>query len=161
MPEKSAQNADKHADLSSLGAYLGVWKNEGISKETKYSKVGKNSAETTCNWSPNHGFLVCDQVVQTPNGKGNDLSIYTYNEKDQTFAFYGLSRENKHVRTPKLTIEGNRWTYQGEFDDQGKNIRVRTINEFISATSVTYRTEYSEDSVNWIVMYEGNSKRLK
>ena len=57
-----------------------------------------------------HGFLP-DGTTQ------NDLSIYTYNETDRSYAFYGSSRNNSRVRTPKLTIEDKRWTYSGEFED--------------------------------------------
>jgi hypothetical protein len=148
-------------DLNSLGLYVGVWKAETVSKDTAYSKAGKRTSETTCNWGPNHGFLICDQIVHNANGDHNDLSIYTYNEKDHTFAFYGLSRDNPPVRAPKFTVEGKRWTYSSEFDDGGKHIRQRTINEFTSPDSVTYRGEYSEDGTNWIVMFEGSNKRVK
>ena len=116
---------------STLGAFLGMWEGKGASKDSAYSKAGPNSAQTNCNWSPNHGFLVCDQIVHLPDGvTQNDLSIYTYNETDHSYAFYGLSRNNSRVRTPKLTIEDKRWTYSGEFEDNGKKIRFRTINDF-------------------------------
>src|SRR5258706_2240690 len=78
---------------STLGAFLGMWEGKGASKDSAYSKAGPNSAQTNCNWSPNHGFLVCDQIVHLPDGvTQNDLSIYTNNETDHSYAFYGLSK---------------------------------------------------------------------
>lgn len=149
-------------DVDALGAYLGVWEGKGVSKDTPYSKAGNSSAQTNCNWSPNRGFLVCDQIVHTPAGTTqNDLSIYTYNEKDHTYAFFGLSRNDSHARTPKLTIDGKRWTYSGQFDDGAKHIQFRTVNDFTSAATVTYRAEYSEDGTHWTTMSEGTSTKVK
>ena len=149
-----------YADVNALGAFLGMWEGKGTSKDSAYSKAGPNSAQTNCNWSPNHGFLVCDQIVHLPDGvTQNDLSIYTYNETDHSYAFYGLSKNNSRVRTPKLTIEEKRWTYSGEFEDHGKKIRFRTINDFTSPTTVTYRAEYSEDGTHWTLMSEGTNTR--
>jgi len=84
-----------------LSAFLGKWEGKGTSKDSAYSKAGPSSAQTNCNWSPNRGFLVCEQTVHLPDGTTqNDLSIYTYNEPDHSYAFYGLSRNNLRVRTP-------------------------------------------------------------
>lgn len=157
-----AQPAKTPAGLDALGAYLGVWEGKGAAKDTAYSKAGNSSATTNCNWSPNHGYLVCDQTVHTPEGTTqNDLSIYTYNEKSQSYAFFGLSRNQDRARTPKLVIEGNRWTYSGGFDDGAKHIQFRTVNNFTSPTTVTYRAEYSDDGVHWTTMSEGTSTRVK
>jgi|SRR5579872_6196852 len=146
-------------DLNSLNAYAGRWKGAGESKDTPYSKAGPSGAETNCNWSPNHGFLICDQMVR--NGEGNDLSIYTYDEKEHSFAFYGISRGNPRARTTKLSIEGKRWTYSSEFENNGKRVQIRTVNEFTSPDLVVYRTEYSEDGEHWILMGEGANRRVE
>src|SRR5215467_1658919 len=108
--------AQDASPLEKLGAFAGKWESKGKSLDTPFSKAGTNSAETNCNWSPNRGYLVCDQTVHTSDGTSNDLSIYTYNAADKSFSFFGLSRNDSHVRTPKLTIDGNLWTYSGGFD---------------------------------------------
>ena len=148
--------------LEALGAYAGVWQSKGVSHDTAYSKAGNNSAETRCNWSPNHGFLVCDQTVHPPDGgTQNDLSIYTYNDSDGTYQFTGLSRGSSRVRNLKLTIEGRRWTYSSQFDAGGKTVHFRTVNEFVSPSKVTFRAEYSEDGKTWTLMSEGASERAQ
>ena len=157
-----AQPAKAPAGVEALGAYLGVWEGKGVAKDTAYSKVGTSSATTNCSWSPNHGFLVCDQIVHTPEGTvQNDLSIYTYNEKADSYAFFGLSRNASQARTPKFTIDGKHWIYSGGFDDGAKHIQFRTVNEFTSPGTVIYRAEYSEDGTHWTLMSESSSTRLK
>ena len=110
--------------------------------------------------SPNYGFLVCEQIVHLLDGATqNDHSIYTYNETDHSYAFYGLSRNNSRVRTPKLTSDDKRGTCSREFEDNGKKIRFRTINDFTTPTTVTYRAEYSEDGTHWTLMSEGTNTK--
>lgn len=157
-----AQSAKPATGVDALGAYVGVWEGKGTAKDTIYSKAGDTSATTDCKWSPNHGYLICDQMIHNPEGKDqNDLSIFTYNEATQSYDFFGLSRNASDTRTPKLTIEAKRWTYSGTFDDGPKHIQYRTVNDFTSPTTVTYRAEYSEDGKHWTVMSEGASTRVK
>ncbi len=148
-------------ELDKLGAFLGQWNSTGAMRDTAFSKAGNNSAQTTCSWSFNHGFLICDQLVQTPAGPENDLSAYTYDEKDHAFLFFGFSRNDRNARTPKLTIEGNLWTYLGGFDQNGKHISFRTTNTFTSPTNVTWRSEFSDDGTHWTLMGDGVESRKK
>ncbi len=157
-----ADAATPPSPLGALGAYLGQWSGDGKILDTPYSKAASVGGITDCNWSPNHGYLVCDQKVQTPAGPSNDLSIYTYDEKEHTYQFFGLSRNNGNVRRPKLTIAGNRWIYSSAFDDNsGKHVQVRTTNEFTSATTLNFKTEYSLDGAHWLLMVSGSSHRVK
>ncbi|HZS43830.1 MAG TPA: hypothetical protein VFC63_01900 [Blastocatellia bacterium] len=157
-----AQQGAAGSPLDKLSAYIGKWQSKGVTLDTPYSKAGTNGAETNCVWSQNRGYMVCDQLVHTADGPSNDLSIYTYNPTDNSFSFFGLSRNDAHARTPKLTIEGNLWTYSGGFDNKdGKHISFRTVNDFKSRDLVTYVTEYSEDGQHWIQMGSGSSTRIK
>jgi len=154
--------AQDRSPLEKLGAFAGKWESKGKSLDTPYSKAGTSSAETNCSWSANHGYLVCDQTVHTSDETSNDLSIYTYNAADKSFSFFGLSRNDSHVRTPKLAIEGSLWTYSGGFDNkEGKHISFRTVNEFKSRDLVTYVSEYSEDGQHWVQTGSGSSTRVK
>lgn len=46
-----------------------------------------------------------------------------------------------------------------EFDDGAKHIQFRTTNKFTSPTTMTWRSEYSEDGAHWILMGEGTDSR--
>jgi hypothetical protein len=150
--------ADK---LEKLGVFVGHWKTTGEMKETAYSHARvKSSDEMTCNWSTNHAFLICDQLIHAADGLRNDLSIYTYNDRERVYAFFGLSRNDAQARTTKLTIEDDLWTYWDEDDDAGKHIRFRTTNKFVSPTTMMWRSEYSQDGTRWILMGEGIDTRI-
>ena len=119
----------------------------------------KLSSDLTCNWSANHGFLLCDQIIHLPDGTQNDFSVYTYSEKDHAYQFFGITRGNKEPRTTKLTIEGNLWTYSSSDTSGGKNVQYRTTNRFTTASKVEWRSEYSEDGTHWTTTAEGTDAR--
>jgi hypothetical protein len=148
--------------LERLGAYLGEWDGTGTMKATPYSQAGTVSAKTTCEWSPNHDFFVCDQLTQTPDGPGADLSVYTYDPTSGAYVFYELSRAGGRVRQPHLSIRDSTWTYEGSFTDRnGKHVKTRTVNVWTSPTVVTYTVEYSTDGTHWVEMGAGKAVRIK
>jgi hypothetical protein len=156
-----SQSPDSNSPLAKLSPFVGKWKTSGEMKDTAYSKARLSISENTCDWSANRGFLICDQIIQSASGPGNDLSIYTYNEKDHAFAFFGLSRNDPEPRATKLTIEGNLWTYWDEEEHNGKHVRFRTTNRFALPSTVVWRSEFSEDGVRWVLMGEGQDTRVK
>lgn len=156
----TVQTSTTNDPIAQLGAFLGKWKATGEMKDTAYSKARPSISENTCNWSANHGFLICDQIIQSASGLRNDLSIYTYNEQEHAFAFFGLSRNDREPRATKLNIEGNVWTYWDEESDKGKHISFRTTNRFTSPSTIVWRSEFSEDGTHWILMGEGQDTRI-
>jgi hypothetical protein len=157
----AAQSPSAPTGLDALNAFAGKWIVTGEMKDSAYSKAMKlGSDETICSWSANHGFLICDQLIHAPDGMLNQLSLYTYNEKDHSYAFFGFSRDNPRARTPKFNIEDNLWTYSNEFDDGAKHIRIRTTNKFDSPNHVIWRSEFSDDNgAHWTLMGEGTDTR--
>jgi hypothetical protein len=156
-----AQAQKPAGEIEKLAAFLGHWNASG---EVKGSDSGKGSmkinSEITCNWAANHGFLICDQIIHLPDGDRNDLSIYTYSEKDHAFAFFGITRGSKEARTTKLTIEGNVWTYSSSETDGGKQTEYRTTNRFTSTSNLIWRAEYSQDGEHWTTTAEGSDVRV-
>lgn len=145
-----------------LEVWAGRWTITGQAKETPYSHASTFSSETTCGWSANRGYMLCDQLINLPTGAINQLSVYTYSETDKSYKFFGLD-QNSDPRVIPLTIEGNVWTYGGKpFDDHGKQILIRTLNEFVSPALVNFRTEYSDDGgAHWTLMNEGKDIKVK
>ena len=148
-------------ELEKPARFLGLWKTEGTFKDTPYSKAHTSKSEMTCDWTPNHGFLLCDQIIHTPDRSKDDLSIYTYNQQSNAFSFFGLSPDDTEARTTKLTTEDNLWTYSDEGTEGGKHIRFRTTNKFTTPTTMNWRSEYSEDGVHWILMGDGTDTRVR
>lgn len=156
----AAHPPEPENELDKLAAFAGHWTLSGELKDATTGKpTMKLSSDLSCNWSANHGFLLCDQMIHLPDRTQNDLSVYTYSEKDHEYQFFGITRGNNQARTTKLTIEGNLWTYSSNDTNGGKNVQYRTTNRFTTASKVDWRSEYSEDGTHWTTTAEGTDVR--
>lgn len=148
--------------LGALAPFRGEWEGNGETYATPYSAAGTVRVHTSCEWTTNHGFLLCDQMVHGDGRTGNDLSIYTYDDSSHAYQFFGISRGVPRARTPRLTIAGRTWTYASAFDDRaGTHVQIRTVND-VQDTVITYRTEYTTDGgAHWRLMGQGASRRVR
>jgi hypothetical protein len=160
--EKTPSVSELSPALKKLDVWIGHWTTQRQAKDTPYSRARSISSETTCAWSANHGYMICDQLINDAGVISNELSIYTYSEREKAYKFFGLDM-NGQPRSVPLTIEGNVWTYGGKpFEANGKKIQIRTTNEFVSPTTVIFRTEYSDDGgAHWTLINEGKDTKVK
>lgn len=154
----TSQAAD--TEVEKLGAWVGKWNSTGKLYATPFSKAMDVTSETTCNWAVNHGFVVCDQLVNLPDGKRNSLSVYTYDTAAKAYKLYAVERDSP-TRTVPLSIDGQVWTMGGSFQHEGKTVKVRTTNEFVGTSLVKFKTEFTfDDGATWTVMNEGTETRV-
>lgn len=140
----------------------GKWVGTGQFVDSDYSKANKASATTTCAWSPDHIFVVCDQDVNFGGTPMRDLSIYSFDAKSGRFYFYGVSLGQEKARNPGLEItqNGDRWTYLNTADIKGKSVQFRTTNQFHGNDQVEWWSEYSADGgKTWTKTGEGKESR--
>jgi hypothetical protein len=145
--------------IDQLDRFSGTWHGQGTFVETPYSTAGTSSATTTCAWSGDHLFMVCQQAV-TMNGKRDDnLAVYSYDDAAGAYRFFNI-RPGRITSTP-ITVDGNTITYPFSFTDKGKNVTIRTLNVWKNANLYTWRTEYTIDGgAMWTLMASGTSQRI-
>ena len=146
------------APLDELNRFVGTWQSQGTFVDSPYQKAGSATATTTCAWSSDHVFLICQQSVVMEGKADSDLGIYTYDATQNTYRFYSL--RTGQVTASAITIDGNTVTYPISFNDKGKAVTIRTLNIFDSPTLYHWRTEYSADGgTSWTPMASGVSKK--
>ena len=106
--------------LAELQVWVGHWHTQGESGGTRWH------ADTRCAWSLNHGFVVCDQLI---NDRINQLMILSYDETARAYRISSIGKDRAPVIS-QGTVHGNVWTNAGEFDQGGKKILVRTTVDF-------------------------------
>lgn len=155
--------ADNKPGADTLGRWVGgKWIGNGTLVDSDYSKAMKVGGVTTCAWSPDHIFVVCDQAVKANDKPGRELSLYGYDPEAGKFHFYGLSPSEAMPRTPELVIsgDGNRWEYLSTETIKGKSMRFRTVNIFHDADHVEWWSDYSADGgQHWTKMGQGTESR--
>jgi hypothetical protein len=155
--------ADAKPTAEVLGRRVGgKWTGDGALLDSDYSQAMKVSGITTCAWSPDHVFVVCDQALTVSGKPVRQFSVYGYDPDAGKFHFYGLSPSADKARTPDLVITagGQRWEYDNTEEIKGKPVRFRTVNVFRDVDHVEWWSEYSaDDGAHWTRMGEGKEAR--
>ncbi|MGA8534500.1 MAG: DUF1579 family protein [Candidatus Tumulicola sp.] len=146
--------------LAELNRLVGTWQSSGTFVDSAYGKAGSANATTTCAWSGDGLFLICQQRV-VMNGKPDDgVAIYSYDASTQKYHFYnvGVARANG----TEIAVSRNTITYSDSFVDAGKHASTRTLNVWDSPQRYHWRTEYSLDGgAHWNLIGSGTSTRIK
>lgn len=142
----------------------GKWVGSGQFVESDFSKANKTSAVTTCAWSPDHIFVICDQDINFGGTPMRHLSIYAFAPQTNKFHFYAVSLGQEEPRNGDLDISdnGDRWVYSSTNDIKGKSVQFRTVDQFHSKDAVEWRSEFSADGgKTWTKTGEGKETRQR
>ena len=146
------------APLDELNRFTGTWQSTGTFVDSPYQKAGTATATTTCAWSIDGQFMICQQSVTLNGTHDAALGIYTYDAAGTAYRFYNVHASR--TTTSTITVQGDTITYPFSFTDNGKNVTIRTLNVWKSPTSYTWSTEYSTDGgATWSPMGSGVSQK--
>ena len=144
------------AALDLLDKLVGAWQSSGTFVDSAYSKAGTATANTSCAWSADRYFLICQQTVFVNAKPTHDVAIYTYDDATQAYKFYNAGIDR--VGSAALSVDATTITYNGSFDDGAKHVLTRTSNVWESPYAYAWRAEYSLDGgVHWTLMGSGRS----
>jgi hypothetical protein len=150
VPRPAARHPGQ--DVEALGAIVGVWQSD---------TVGGVSALSNCAWTPEHGGVVCEQIITgLAGGARHALNLYTFDATEKRYVYYGLPRAGEPMAPVPLGIDGRVWTYGGRKPEDGGPMN-RTINDFSAPGMYTWRQETSQDGKAWTVGRRGQSKRIR
>lgn len=149
---------DRAGGLAALNRLVGTWSGSGTFVDSAYSKAGSANATTTCAWSADGQFLICQQSAMANGKTDDDVAIYTYDAAAAKYHFYnvGVSRANG----TELAVDPKTITYADSFRDGAKQVTTRTLNVWVTPQHYTWRAEYSLDGgASWTLMGSGSSSR--
>jgi hypothetical protein len=146
------------APIDALDRFAGTWQSQGKFLDTPYSQPGTSSATTTCAWSSDRVFMICQQVVTMQGKRDDDLGIYSYDDASGAYHFYNV--HPGRTTSTAITVNGNTITYPFTFTEKGQNVTIRTLNVWKSTSLYTWRTDYSTDGgATWTLMASGTSQK--
>jgi hypothetical protein len=146
------------APLDELNRFAGTWQSQGTFVDTPYQKAGNATATTTCAWSIDGEFMICQQSANLNGTHDSALGIYSYDSTAQAYRFDNVHTARSTSTT--VTVDGDTVTYPFTFSDNGKSVTIRTLNVWKSPTMYTWRTEYSTDGgATWSLMGSGVSQK--
>jgi hypothetical protein len=148
-------------EISKMDVWVGTWESQTQVMTTPYSEAASMTSEMTCTWSPHHGFILCDHLMNGPTGVvSNSLSVYTYDETAKAYKFFGVDKDDSPREVP-MQVNGNVWSFGTEVQNQDKTIMFQTNDEFLSDKVMHFRTEFSEDNGrNWKELNQGQLTKI-
>jgi hypothetical protein len=140
------------AATAPLRVWIGHWHTRGESGGTPWH------ADTRCAWSANHGFVVCDQLI---NDSVNQLMILSYDEAARAYRISSIGKD----RAPIIsfgTVHGGVWTNVGNWDQGGKRFMIKTTVDFSVPHRYSDREMISEDGgAHWAEESRGHSVQVR
>lgn len=148
----------KDSGIRKLAVFVGTWKAENAPDTNGVVGV---SAVFTCQWSPNGNYLIADQRVTSNGNTTNNLSIYSYNPKDDSYLLSLVGIPGMQPFSIRVEYKDDELYYLNEYMDNGKKVYGRTVNSFLSPTSYTFKVQSSPDGVRWVTTMEGKAVKVK
>jgi hypothetical protein len=148
----------KDSGLKKLSVFVGRWR-----AENDPDSMGKIpvSAVTSCQWSPNGNYLICDQQVTNQGTMSNDLSIYSRDPDKDGYTLTVVGVPGMQPFSIPITYKGDEFYYLGSYtDDNGKKVYTRTVNTFLSPSSYTFKVQSSQDGEHWMTNMQGKSRKI-
>lgn len=140
------------AAVNPLQAWVGHWQTKGESGGTPWH------ADTRCGWSANHGFVVCDQLI---NDRVNQLMILSYDDAAKAYRISSIGRD----RAPILSfgrVDRDVWTNTGEVNQDGRRILIKTVVDFSVPRHYSDRETISEDGgAHWTEESRGRAVKVQ
>lgn len=152
--------------LAKLDIWQGSWKNTVRTMETPYSHASLVRSHSTCSWTPDHGYMLCEYARDSGDPKqliqADHLSIFTYDDNAKSYKHLGVSKEYKTLEE-MAKIDGNLWHYRYQLPTgDGKMLDLKDTYEFVNANRRITRIEVSSDAgKHWILMSESVDTRTK
>jgi hypothetical protein len=143
--------------LAKLQVFAGTWQAQG---DPDGSGKTPPSAVTTCQWSANGQYLVCDQLVKMDGNAINNLSIYSYDAQKNAYTLSIVGVPGRAPFAIPITAVGDTLFYNSEWTSDGVTHYGRTLNIFSSATAYTYMVQNSDDKITWQTQAQGWSKKI-
>jgi hypothetical protein len=145
--------------IDQLDRFTGTWQTQGTFLDTPYSKAGAASGSSTCAWSNDRDFVICQQVVTLNGQTDHDVTIYSFDATTQQYEFHNVHAAN--ATTSAITIDGDTVTYPFSYKDGDTTVSIRTLNIWKNPSAYDWRTEYSTDNgATWTPMASGTSTKV-
>jgi hypothetical protein len=137
-----------------LQPLVGTWQLSGTRSATAQGAGGGIASTSTCGWSPNGAFLVCDQLV----AEADLLLVYSSADGDASrYQVRSLSPEGGMAHALDLTITDRVWIYSTSVE----GTRVRITKTLTSPDVIRGKEEVSVDGTRWVARAEWTETKVK
>ena len=143
-----------------LGVFVGSWKDDVEMKPGPFGPGGKFTVKETCEWFAGGFSVVCHSESTGFMGDVRTLTVLTYDPEEKAYTYYEFNSIGQND-SAKGTVDGDTWTWNGDWKMGGKLIKNRSTLKMASPDSVTMTSEVSADGGPWTPLAELKGSRVK
>lgn len=104
--------------------------------------------------------MLCEQTITDGKGTHGQLTVFYPTEKSGEIAYATFQNGGKPIGS-NVKIDGNVWSFQDSFTNDGVKTTMRTTNRFEGEREI-FKVEFSQDDgQHWTTMLDGEQRRLK
>ena len=140
--------------------WVGTWKSTADMKGGPDGKPMHVTSELKCNWTPEHGAVICEQEINAGDQVQHQITVYTRDEKSGAYYFTSMDYGGDPAHVGRLEITGNTWTYKSLKED-ANGPEYETVNVFKSANEVDFKVMRSTDHRTWETLGSGKTLRVR
>ncbi|HEY2820183.1 MAG TPA: hypothetical protein VGJ06_03995 [Candidatus Acidoferrum sp.] len=143
--------------IAAIESYKGTWKFTSTTLDTAHSKSAKDEKTIRNDCWRSADYYACHQFV---DGISQALIVYTYHQDRDLYTTYIVPQDGSAASSGTLQIHGDTWIFPWQVTDNGTTTYYRVVNVFKSATSISFRSEFSTDKVTWTASAMGSEVRV-
>ncbi len=144
-----------------LGYYVGKWRSEADMKPSVFGPGGKETGNINCEWYAGGFHVVCHADFGGAMGAEKALAILSYNREEKVYEWYRISSWGE-TGSAKGAVEGDTWTWHGEWKVKGKGVPWRATYKFEAPPDrATIQFEVQGDDGKWNAVMEEKTTRVK
>ena len=141
-------------EVQKLSYFVGDWTSEADIRPGPMGAGGKATGSSSCHWIDGNFFVSCKDESTTPMGKMSGLGVMGYDAAKKVYTWSGFNNMGQ-AEVAKGTVSGKTWTYTGENDLGGTNMKTRYTIVETSPTSYDFKFEASTDGAAWTTVMDG------
>ena len=147
--EDMPQSGAPPPELERLSSTVGVWETTTLYRPSPDASPLERRSVETIQWSPNHQFLITDQLGATPAGTTNRMLITTWSSAARKYKVVEIGPIGGIVEMTML-IEGKIQKILGYRPFEDRLIRVELTVESVSTSESKFRWECTNEAKTWI-----------
>jgi len=140
--------------------WVGAWKSTGDMGSRPDGKPLHVTSNLKCNWTPEHGAVICEQEIHAGDQVQHQITVYTRDEKSGAYYFTSMGYGGDPAHVGGLEITGNTWTYKSLKEDAA-GPEYETVNVFKSANEVDFKVMCSKNHKTWETLGSGKTIRVR
>ena len=138
--------------------FTGDWTAVGHAKASQFGPAGKVIGTEHAEWLPGGFFLVSRTTEKGVMGNSQGLSVSGYNAEEKIYTLHSFNSLGV-AQTLKGAMEGDTWTWAGEYKAGAISAKTRFIAKETSPTSYDFKAEIQTSSGAWSTILEGKAAK--